>query len=244
MGYLADASWDRTRSAVIGDRVTDLELAKNMGIEGIQVSADKSWASIVGDLLTRPRKGHCTRNTRETRIVADVNLDGTGESKISTGIGFFDHMLEQVSRHGGFDLVLSVQGDLHIDDHHTVEDAALALGSALRQALGDKSGIERFGFYLPMDDASAQVAIDLSGRAFSKFEGTFDRESVGGLATEMVPHFFRSLADGLAANIHIRVEGQNTHHRVESAFKAVGRALRTAIAQSGKPGVPSTKGSL
>ena len=253
-GYLADPAWDRKRSAVIGDRVTDLELARNMGIEGIQVDAynssgssgsgEKSWARIAQNLISRPRTGSCTRNTRETRIRADVNLDGAGECRIATGIGFFDHMLEQIARHAGFDLSLQVEGDLHIDDHHTVEDAALALGTALKEALGDKNGIERFGFHLPMDDASAQVAIDLSGRPFAKFEGSFDREAVGGLATEMVPHFFRSLAEGLGANIHIRVEGQNTHHRVESAFKAVGRSLRIAIAQSGRPGIPSTKGSL
>lgn len=242
--YVADPSWDRKRSVMVGDRLTDVELGKNMGIRGIQVSLVNSWAKIVAELLTQPRKGSCTRNTKETRILAEVNLDGTGETQIATGIGFFDHMLDQIARHAGFDLKLQVEGDLHIDDHHTVEDAALALGAALRDALGDKNGIGRFGFHLPMDDASAQVAIDLSGRAYAKFEGGFDREAVGGLATEMVPHFFRSLADGLGANIHIRVEGDNTHHRVESAFKAVGRALRAAIAQTGSPGVPSTKGSL
>jgi imidazoleglycerol-phosphate dehydratase/histidinol-phosphatase len=242
--YLADPHWDRARSAVIGDRATDVELARNMGIEGILISPHNGWRRIAAELLARPRRGVCERNTRETRIRAEVCLDGAGRSEISTGIGFFDHMLEQIARHSGVDLKLTVEGDLHIDDHHTVEDAALALGQALRQALGDKSGIERFGFFLPMDDASAQVAIDLSGRAYAKFEGGFDRESVGGLATEMVPHFFRSLADGLGANIHVRVEGHNTHHRVESAFKAVGRALRSAIAQSGLPGIPSTKGSL
>jgi imidazoleglycerol-phosphate dehydratase/histidinol-phosphatase len=244
--YLADPSWDRKRSVMVGDRLTDVELGKNMGIGGIRVSPENPWSKIAAELLSLPRKGSCTRNTRETQITAEVclDVDGAGESQISTGIGFFDHMLDQIARHAGFDLRLSVKGDLHIDDHHTVEDAALALGAALREALGDKNGIGRFGFHLPMDDASAQVAIDLSGRAYSKFEGGFDRESVGGLATEMVPHFFRSLADGLGANIHIRVEGDNTHHRVESAFKATGRALRAAIAQTGGPGVPSTKGSL
>lgn len=242
--YLADPDWDRTRSAVIGDRTTDIELGRNMGIQGIQISQDFGWKQIADDLLTRPRTGSCTRKTRETEIRAEVNLDGTGNAKIHTGIGFFDHMLEQIARHGGIDLVLQVEGDLHIDDHHTIEDTALALGAALRQALGDKCGIERFGFVLPMDDASARVAIDLSGRAYCLFEGTFDRESVGGLATEMVPHFFRSLADGVQANIHIHVDGQNTHHRIESAFKAVGRSLRMAIAATGKSGVASTKGVL
>jgi imidazoleglycerol-phosphate dehydratase/histidinol-phosphatase len=153
-------------------------------------------------------------------------------------------MLEQVSKHGGFELKLEAQGDTGVDDHHTVEDVALALGQALKDALGDKRGIERFGFYLPMDDASAQAAVDLSGRTYCKFEGTFDRAEVGGLSTEMVPHFFRSLADGLAANIHLKIEGQNTHHRIEAAFKAVGRCLRAAIARQGSEGIPSTKGIL
>lgn len=242
--YLADPELDRKRSYVIGDRETDLLLAQNMRLAGLRISAENGWERIADTILLAPREAICERNTKETKIRARVNLDGTGATKIHTGIGFFDHMLDQIARHAGFDLELQVEGDTHVDDHHTIEDSALALGAALREALGDKRGIGRFGFFLPMDDASAQVAIDLSGRAFSKFEGGFDREYVGEMATEMVPHFFRSFADGLNANIHIRIEGQNTHHRVESAFKAVGRSLRAAIARSDKGGIPSTKGVL
>ena len=244
--FLADADLDRRHSWVIGDRQTDLDLARNMGLPGLRLEGDIGWPSIADSILTRPRTGSCVRTTRETHIQVDVNLDAppSAEAKIKTGIGFFDHMLDQIGRHGGFDLRVAVAGDLHIDDHHTVEDTALALGAALRDALGDKTGIERFGFHLPMDDASAHVAVDLSGRPYCRFEGGFDREAVGGLATEMVPHFFRSLADGLRANIHVRIDGQNTHHRIESAFKALGRSLKTAIARSGQVGIPSTKGSL
>ncbi len=243
-GYLADSNWDRKRSFVIGDRATDLDLAQNMRIEGVRVGVDCSWSQIADQMLDRPRTGACLRNTQETQIRAQVNLDGTGSSRIATGIGFFDHMLEQISRHGGFDLDLEVKGDTHVDDHHTVEDSALALGAAIREALGDKAGIGRFGFHLPMDDAQAHVLMDLSGRPYFKFEGGFDRERVGELATEMVPHFFRSLAESLGANLHIRIEGENTHHRIEAAFKAVGRSLRLAIARGESADIPSTKGIL
>jgi imidazoleglycerol-phosphate dehydratase/histidinol-phosphatase len=194
--------------------------------------------------LTSPRTASVERDTKETRIAAFVDLDGSGASKIKTGLGFFDHMLEQLAKHSGFDVELRVEGDLHVDEHHTVEDSALALGSALRRALGDKAGTGRYGFFLPMDEASAKVALDLSGRAFFKFDGRFDREAVGGLSTEMVPHFFRSLADALAATLHLEVRGKNAHHMVESCFKAVGRALRMAAARTGSSGIPSTKGIL
>ena len=246
LDFLADAEVDRKRSWVIGDRVTDLDLARNMGIPGERIEAGRGWDRIADAILSRPRIGRCVRSTCETQVRVEVNLDAAaGDSATAeTGIGFFDHMLDRIARHGGFDLKVTVKGDLHVDDHHTVEDTGLALGAALRDALGDKAGIERFGFHVPMDDASAHVAVDLSGRPYCRFEGSFDRETVGGLATEMVPHFFRSLADGLRANIHVRIDGQNTHHRVESAFKALGRCLRMAVARSGQAGVPSTKGAL
>ena len=244
--HLASSALDRTRSLVIGDRETDLQLAGNMGLEGILFGPEpgRSWERIAADVLTRPRRGRCQRVTRETKVTAEVNLDGTGLAKVSTGIGFFDHMLEQIAKHSGCDVSVEMIGDGHVDDHHTVEDTGLALGAAFREALGDKVGIARFGFYLPMDDSSAQVALDLCGRAYSRFEGTFEREKVGELATEMVPHFFRSFADGLQANLHVKVEGQNTHHRIEAAFKGVGRSLRLAVAAGQQAGVPSTKGSL
>jgi imidazoleglycerol-phosphate dehydratase/histidinol-phosphatase len=238
--YLADASWDRTRSVVIGDRDTDLQLAKNMGIRGIKMGA---WPKIAKELLGRPRTASIERKTKETSISVAVDLDGDGKSKIKTGIGFFDHMLEQISKHGGFDLDLDVKGDLHIDEHHTVEDVGLALGTALKTALGDKVGIGRYGFTVPMDETLAKAAVDLSGRAHFKFSGKFPREAVGGLPTEMVPHFFRSLADSLGATLHLTVKGENAHHMVEACFKAVGRALRPAF-KLGGGGLPSTKGTL
>ena len=175
-----------------------------------------------------------TRRTKETDIEVGVDLDATAPVAIATGIGFFDHMLEQLARHGGFALELACRGDLEVDEHHTVEDCALALGDALRRALGTKVGIARYGFLLPMDEALAQVAIDLSGRAFAEFSGRFNREAVGGLPTELVPHFFRSLADSLGAALHISVTGDNTHHMIEGCFKGVGRALRQAFRLEGE----------
>ena len=237
--YLADPNWDRSRSAVIGDRKTDLQLAENLGVRGILMG---TWPRIAADLLGSRRSAKTERVTKETAIKVEVELGGS-EAKIATGIGFFDHMLEQLSKHGGFGLRLSVKGDLHIDEHHTVEDVGLAIGAALRQALGDKVGIGRYGFTLPMDETLASAAVDLSGRAHFKFDGKFPREAVGGLPTEMVPHFFRSLSDALGATLHLSVKGQNAHHMVEACFKAVGRALRPALAMSGK-GLPSTKGTL
>ncbi len=238
--YLADPGWDRSRSVMIGDRDTDLELARNMGIGGIKVG---SWPKIAQSLLKLPREAKTERTTKETSIKVAVDLDGEGVSKIDTGIGFFDHMLEQLSKHGGFDLELSVKGDLHIDEHHTVEDVGLALGSAMKKAIGDKMGIGRYGFTLPMDETLASAAIDLSGRAHFKFTGRFSRDAVGGLPTEMVIHFFRSLSDALGATLHLSVKGENAHHMVEACFKAVGRALRPAL-KVGAGGLPSTKGIL
>jgi imidazoleglycerol-phosphate dehydratase/histidinol-phosphatase len=245
--YLAGAPLDPARSAVIGDRATDLELARNLGIAALRVerdgSPDHSWPAIARCLTERHRTATVTRTTRETDIRVAVDLDAEGPTRIATGIGFFDHMLEQVARHGGFALELDCRGDLAVDEHHTVEDTALALGQALRQALGDKRGIARYGFLLAMDEAEAQVALDLSGRAYFVWEGRFAREAVGGLPTELVPHFFRSLSDTLACALHLSVRGENTHHMVESCFKGVGRALRQALRVEGTQ-VPSSKGVL
>ena len=189
------------------------------------------------------RKAEVVRNTKETQIRIVLDLDGSGSSTVSTGIGFFDHMLEQLGKHGGFALSVDCEGDLHIDEHHTVEDCALAIGQALKQALGDKRGIGRYGFTLPMDEALATAALDLSGRAYFVFDGEFERDQVGELATELVPHFFRSLCDAAGINLHLSVEGENDHHMIEACFKVVGRALRQAIRREGVD-LPSTKGQL
>ena len=245
--YLREHPLDPQHSYVIGDRDTDLQLAANLGIQGLRVRTDgaggATWPAIVEKLRRPARTATVLRKTKETDIHVRVNLDETGPIAIATGIGFYDHMLEQVARHGGFALELTCAGDLEIDEHHTVEDCALALGQALREALGDKRGIARFGFVLPMDEAQAQVAIDLSGRAFAVFEGKFGREAVGGLPTELVPHFFRSLADSLLAAVHVKVSGENSHHMVEACFKATGRALRQAVRIEGTE-LPSSKGVL
>ncbi len=241
--YLRSGDLDLQRSAVIGDRDTDMELAKNMGVRGIRVG-DKglTWPQIVTDLLDAPRIASVRRDTNETKISVRVNLDGKG-ADVSTGIGFFDHMLEQLARHGDLELAVNCAGDLHIDEHHTVEDCALALGSALRDALGDKRGIGRYGFVLPMDEARATVAIDLGGRPWFRMDEKLPRTRVGELSTEMVEHFFQSLAQSLAAAIHIEVSGDNTHHMVEAMFKGVARALRQAKDKTGTE-LPTTKGLL
>ena len=244
LDYLADPGWDRSRSAVIGDRDTDLQFAKNLGVAGIRCGpGGLSWPEIARQLLDAPRTARMERVTKETRIEVEVDLDSERAPQISTGLGFFDHMLEQLGKHGGFGLTLKCQGDLHIDEHHTVEDSALALGQALRQALGDKRGIGRYGFTLPMDETLAEAALDLSGRAWFEFEGQFGREQVGGLPTEMVTHFFRSLCDTLGANLHLSVKGENTHHQIEACFKVVARTFRQAFRREGDT-LPSTKGVL
>ena len=245
--YLRDNPIDRRHSYVIGDRETDLELARNLGIEGIRVRTQttpgETWPEIARRLTSTPRIANVARKTRETDIQVAVDLDREAPIHVSTGLGFFDHMLEQIAKHGGFSLQLTCKGDLHIDEHHTVEDCALALGQALKQALGDKRGIHRYGFLLPMDEALAQVAIDLSGRPYFVFEGQFGRDSVGQLPTELVPHFFRSLAETLGASINLKVTGDNTHHMIEACFKGVGRTLRQAFRIEGVE-LPSTKGTL
>jgi imidazoleglycerol-phosphate dehydratase/histidinol-phosphatase len=242
--YLREVSLDRTASFVVGDRESDLQLAANLGIQGIRVGPGfTTWPQIASQLTAIARRAEILRTTKETNISVIVDLNREAPIHVTTGLGFFDHMLEQVAKHGGFSLQLECKGDLHIDEHHTVEDCALALGQALRQALGDKRGIQRYGFLLPMDEALAQVAIDLSGRAYFVFEGTFGRDTVGQLPTELVPHFFRSLADTLGAAINIKVEGENTHHMIEACFKGVGRALRQAFRVVDTE-LPSTKGVL
>jgi imidazoleglycerol-phosphate dehydratase / histidinol-phosphatase len=243
--YLRDGDIDLANSAVIGDRDTDLELAANLGMRGLRVlrngSDVETWPGIVAALTAR--NAVVDRRTKETQIQVRVGLDATSPIRVSTGIGFFDHMLEQLAKHGGFALELTCKGDLQIDEHHTVEDCALALGDALRQALGNKAGIARYGFLLPMDEAEAKVAIDLSGRAYALFEGRFGRDQVGGLPTELVPHFFHSLAETLGAAVHVSVTGENSHHMIEASFKGVGRTLRQAFRREGNE-LPTTKGVL
>ena len=245
--FLASNHLDNAKSAVIGDRSSDLELAEKLGLRGFLVdpaaSFETSWPGIVAALCSGDRSAEIERQTRETTIRARVNLDTEGQIDVSTGIGFFDHMLEQIAKHGGFSLVLGCDGDLHVDEHHTVEDVAIVLGSALRKALGDKRGIARYGFLLPMDESIASVALDLSGRASFVFDAAFPRDAVGEMSTEMVSHFFRSLADSLGAALHLSVKGDNAHHMVEACFKGVGRSLRQAIRQEGAE-LPTTKGTL
>ncbi len=244
LDYLRSGELDFERSAVIGDRETDLQLARNLGVRGFRLGPDHDdWATIAHRLADAPRVAAVERVTSETRIRVSVDLDREARAEVATGIGFFDHMLEQIGRHGGFALTLTCAGDTHIDEHHSIEDSALALGEALRTALGDKRGIARYGFTLPMDEGLASAALDLSGRACLVFEGAFPRSEVGGMATEMVPHFFRSLCDALGANLHLSVRGENTHHMVEACFKVVARALRQAIRRDGDA-IPSTKGTL
>ncbi len=245
--YLAATDIDLGASAVVGDRLTDMELAERIGVRGLLVNCDAenvlTWPQIVDRLCHAERTGEVVRNTNETRISVFVNLDSTHDTSISTGIGFFDHMLEQISKHGGFGLRLRCEGDLEVDEHHTVEDVAISLGKALRQALGNKYGIGRYGFLLPMDESEAKVALDLSGRGAFVFKGSFPRDNVGELSTEMVGHFFRSLAESIGAALHIEVTGENTHHMVEACFKSVGRAIRPAFRREGSE-LPSTKGAL
>lgn len=254
--YLADDGWSRGGSAMVGDRATDIEFAANLGVRGFRLGdGEWDWAAIAQTLCAAPRTAEVQRDTRETRIRVRVDLDRSADAVVATGLGFFDHMLEQIGKHAGIALSLTCAGDTHIDEHHTVEDCALALGQALRQALGDKRGIGRYGdavepadlasvaITLPMDETLARAALDLSGRACFVFDGAFPRERVGDLPTELVPHFFRSLCDGLGANLHLAVRGDNAHHMVEACFKAAARALRAALRRDGAD-LPSTKGTL
>jgi imidazoleglycerol-phosphate dehydratase/histidinol-phosphatase len=232
---------------MVGDRDTDLEFAQRLGIAGIRVlkggTPAEAWPAIAARILAVGRRAQLRRTTRETDVSVAVDLAAEAPIRIASGLRFFDHMLEQLAKHGGFALELECRGDLDIDEHHTVEDCALALGAALREALGDKRGIGRYGFLLAMDEAEAQVALDLSGRPYFVWDGRFQRERVGDLPTELVPHFFRSLSDSLGAALHVTVRGENAHHMVESCFKGVGRSLRQALRLEGVE-LPSTKGQL
>ncbi|MHC1479469.1 bifunctional histidinol-phosphatase/imidazoleglycerol-phosphate dehydratase HisB [Frateuria aurantia] len=242
--YLADDGWSRAASAVIGDRDSDMLLAANLGVRGLRVGPQgSSWDELAHRLLDAPRIAEVERLTKETRIRVKVDLDRVADPRVHTGLGFFDHMLEQIGKHGGFALELHCDGDIHVDPHHTIEDCGLALGQALRQALGDRRGIARYGFSLPMDETSADARLDLSGRPYLVFEGEIPAERVGDLPVEMVPHFFRSLCETLGANLHLTLRGENAHHMIEGAFKVVARTLRQAIARNGSE-LPSTKGVL
>ncbi|MGH8026824.1 MAG: bifunctional histidinol-phosphatase/imidazoleglycerol-phosphate dehydratase HisB [Pseudoxanthomonas sp.] len=246
--YLQDRSIDWSRSAMVGDRETDIAFADNLRIRGFQLKTAQfggqwDWMGIAHELVDAPRRSLVQRNTKETRIRVEVDLDRTAEPAIATGLPFFDHMLEQIGKHGGFALDVRSEGDLHIDEHHTVEDTGLALGQALKEALGDKRGIGRYGFTLPMDETLASAALDFSGRPYFVFSGEFKRERVGDLPTELVPHFFRSVCDASGLNLNLQVQGDNDHHKVEACFKSFARALRQAIKREGVE-LPSTKGAL
>ncbi|WP_299123560.1 bifunctional histidinol-phosphatase/imidazoleglycerol-phosphate dehydratase HisB [uncultured Tenacibaculum sp.] len=260
--------YDLANSFVIGDRLTDIELAKNLGAKGIYINDEtflgtdeitvkrseldefialesNDWNAIYEFLKLEERVASIVRNTNETKISIQLNLDGTGQSNISTGIAFFDHMLDQIARHGQMDLAIKVNGDLEVDEHHTIEDTAIALGEVFNKALGNKLGIERYGFCLPMDDCLAQVAIDFGGRNWLVWEAEFKREMVGKMPTEMFFHFFKSFTDGAKCNLNIKAEGVNEHHKIEAIFKAFAKAVKVAVKRdSSKMILPSTKGAL
>ncbi|MEM6160929.1 bifunctional histidinol-phosphatase/imidazoleglycerol-phosphate dehydratase HisB [Erwinia sp. P6884] len=242
--WLAEGVLDTINSYVIGDRLTDVQLANNMGIGALHYSQNGlTWQMIQQQLTQRDRHALVNRNTKETQVKVEVWLDREGESRFNTGVGFFDHMLDQIATHGGFRMNVEVKGDLYIDDHHTVEDTGLALGEALLKALGDKRGIGRFGFVLPMDECLARCALDISGRPHLEYKAEFNYQRVGDLSTEMVEHFFRSLSYTMASTLHLKTKGKNDHHRVESLFKVFGRTLRQAIRVEGNT-LPSSKGVL
>ncbi len=252
--------YDLKNSFVIGDRLTDALLAKNLGSKAILIDhgtlsgklddvkevcalVTDNWKAIHDFLVNPPRKASVRRKTNETDIQIDINLDGSGKSTIKTGLGFFDHMLDQLARHGGIDLTVQVNGDLHIDEHHTIEDTGLALGEAFLNALGNKRGISRYGFLLPMDDCLAQVAIDFGGRPWLVWEAEFKREKIGEMPTEMFFHFFKSFSDTSKSNLNIKAEGSNEHHKIEAIFKGWARAIKMAVKREGNQ-LPTTKGTL
>ena len=255
--------YDLANSFVLGDRITDIELAKNLGAKGILLGSEEraneigdslattcvlvapDWEKIYTFLATKERKAVIQRKTAETDIYVEIELDGTGKSDISTGLGFFDHMLDQIARHSGINLVVKVKGDLHVDEHHTIEDTGIALGEAFLKALGDKRGLERYGFVLPMDDCLAKVALDFGGRSWLEWKAEFKREKIGEVPTEMFFHFFKSLSDAARMNLNIEAEGINEHHKIEGIFKAFARAIKNAIRRDVFNDVlPSTKGIL
>ena len=245
--------YDLANSFVIGDRTTDVMLAKNMGAKSILLSKETNkdatltttdWGEIYRYLKQEPRTGKVSRKTTETDISVSINLDGVGKSDISTGLDFFDHMLEQIARHGGIDVAIKSDGDLHVDEHHTIEDVGIALGEAFVQALGKKKGIARYGFLLPMDDCLVHAAIDFGGRPWLMWDVEFKREMVGDMPTEMVMHFFKSFSDNARCNLNIKAEGANEHHKIEAIFKAFAKAIKMAVKQGETEGIPSTKGTI
>ena len=260
--YIHNEEYDLAGSFVIGDRATDVELAKNLGCRAILLQPDTSilkdtelenvcalattdWDRIAEFLFAGERIAEVRRTTKETDIHVRINLDGNGTCDISTGLGFFDHMLEQIGKHGGIDLTIRVKGDLYVDEHHTIEDTAIALGECIYQALGSKRGIERYGYCLPMDDCLCQVALDFGGRPWLVWDASFRREKIGEMPTEMFLHFFKSLSDAARMNLNIRAEGENEHHKIEGIFKALARSLKMAIRRDiYHYEVPSSKGSL
>ncbi|MDY5183299.1 MAG: bifunctional histidinol-phosphatase/imidazoleglycerol-phosphate dehydratase HisB [Prevotella sp.] len=244
--YMDTEKYDLANSYVIGDRETDAQLAENLGCKALILGRDgMTWEKITEILFAGERKAQVRRTTKETDIDIRLNIDGTGKCDISTGLGFFDHMLEQIGKHGMMDLYIHTRGDLHVDEHHTIEDTALALGECLLKALGDKRGIERYGYCLPMDDCLCQVALDFSGRPWLVWDADFHREKIGEMPTEMFLHFFKSLSDAAKMNLNIKAEGQNEHHKIEGIFKALARALKMAVKRDIHHfELPSTKGML
>ena len=244
--YMDKEKYDLANSYVIGDRETDAQLAENLGCKALILGRDgMTWEKITEILFAGERKAQVRRTTKETDIDIRLNIDGTGKCDISTGLGFFDHMLEQIGKHGMMDLYIHTRGDLHVDEHHTIEDTALALGECLLKALGDKRGIERYGYCLPMDDCLCQVALDFGGRPWLVWDADFHREKIGEMPTEMFLHFFKSLSDAARMNLNIKAEGQNEHHKIEGIFKALARALKMAVKRDIHHfELPSTKGML
>ena len=244
--YMNDPAYDIANSYVIGDRETDRQFAKNIGCKSLILSDEgMSWDKISELLFAGERTAEVRRTTKETDIHIKVNLDGTGKCDIATGLGFFDHMLEQIGKHGSIDLLIHTKGDLEVDEHHTIEDTAIALGECILTALGDKRGIERYGYCLPMDDCLCSVALDFGGRPWLVWDATFTREKIGEMPTEMFLHFFKSLSDAAKMNLNIKAEGQNEHHKIEGIFKALARSLKMAVRRDiYHYELPSTKGML
>ena len=251
--HYMNSLYDLQNSYVIGDRETDVQFAKNIGCKSIFLnvkesdSADfncRSWEGIYKALKDQPRSAQVHRSTNETDILISLNLDGTGVNKINTGLGFFDHMLEQIAKHASIDLYIESRGDLHVDEHHTIEDTGIALGTCIKNALSNKKGIERYGFLLPMDESLAQVAIDFGGRSWLVWEATFNREKIGDCPTEMFHHFFKSFCDGASCNLNVKVNGDNEHHKIESIFKAFAKSIKMAVSRTSNYSIPSTKGLL